>query len=186
MTADLLATAAVIVAILLAVVVALIHNGSFTKTEPAVEILYTFTSSSAPLIAHGYGLVGQATTVVRSGGLITVIVERSTKSPAMLSRADALFLAGEGLVAEEALGVSVNTVILRFADRDQILPLTVAMRSIAIQRINSMRVQMVHGPTMKTQDPAVCRTCEYRSLCPIGRINVALPHSTMGEHKKLL
>ena len=152
------------------------------RTKPAATLLYDGAAAGAvPLVAHSLLLQGNPQAILREAdGSIIVVLARTGTAPPVAKPSDAIQLAGEMLVAEEALGVTVTGGLLRYQDRALGIPLTPALRALALQRLAELRACDEQGPQLTRQDPVVCRACAYRAMCAIGRINAPSPHSVMG------
>jgi hypothetical protein len=165
-----------------ALVILAANEGQRARTAAASTALYDGAAADAtPLVAHAYGLTGRPALVTRAAdGSVTVVLARSGAAPATAAPPDALQLAAEALVAEEALGVSVARGVLRYPARDLALPITPALRELVTRQLADLRANEAAGPRLHRQDPTVCRACAYRAMCAIGRVNAPAPHSAMG------
>lgn len=184
MSGELLAALVAAIIIIAALGFALTANAARDATKPELpaRTIYDGTLASAtPLVAHTLGLEGQPTAVTREAdGTIAVIIARAGTAPPTPSTAEVIRLAAETLVAEEALGVRVQSGILRYSDRQISVAMAPALRELALRRLGEIRASDERGPRLERQNPNICRACAYRSMCAIGRINAPLPHSSMG------
>ncbi len=183
MMGDLVGVAVVVGALLAAALAVLSTNESRRRERAAAPaaILYDAATADGPLVAHAHRMQGRPLVVERmADGTITVTVARLGPPAAVATPSEVMRLAAEALVAEEALGVTVARGILRHAERDLAVPITPALRALALHGLGELRASEAQGPRLTRQDPATCRACGYRAMCAVGRINAAAPHSAMG------
>jgi CRISPR-associated exonuclease Cas4 len=174
MNNDLLVTL-IVGACLLAIAIMLISSNEALRRQAtsasSSTILYERVPDQAhPLVAHAYGLEGQPTLIIREGEQVSVILDRAGDAPPRPLPGDVIQVAAECIVAEEALGETVQHGVLRFANGDIGIPLTSALRSLVLRRLEEMRACEGQGPQIAQQDPAICQECGYRAMCPIGRM----------------
>jgi len=183
MMGDLVGVAVVLGALLAAALVVLSLNEGQRRGQDAIPaaVLYDAETADGPLIAHAHRMQAHPMRVERGEqGTISVIVSRVGLPAAVATPVEVLRLAAEALVTEEALGVTVALGILRHAERDLAVPITPALRALALHALGELRASEGQGPRLTGQDPAICRACGYRAMCAIGRINAPAPHSAMG------
>lgn len=156
-----------------------INDARRAARKPAsAETLY---AGKEPLVAHARHLSAQPTSVQRApGGEIVLRHDFPNTAPATIGRPEAVMLAAEALVVEEALGLKPSQAMMHYLDHDLALPLTPPLQDLALRRLDEIRAAEEGGPRLRRQDPAVCRACAYRAMCPIGRVNAPAPHSALG------
>ncbi len=134
------------------------------------EILYDGTLPNAdPLIAGAYGLAGKPSYVEKHGNKLEVILLRSGAAPAAISQSDVALLAAELFTAEEALGERPTAAVLRYESKELRLPYTRSVYAIAVETLQAMRNSEAKGPELRSQNPAVCAACAYKSMCAVGK-----------------
>jgi hypothetical protein len=183
MMGDLVGVAVVLGSLVAAALVVLSLNEGQRRgqDDPPPTVLYDAETADGPLIAHAHRMQGYPMRVERGErGTISVVVPRVGPAAAVATPAEVMRLAAEALVAEEALGVTVARGILRHVERDLAVPITPALRALALHALGELRASEGQGPRLTGQDPATCRACGYRAMCAIGRINAPAPHSAMG------
>ncbi len=185
MTTDLIGAVLGIAFVAIVALIVLAANDTLPKgTDPtAPQMLYssaTGVGSGGPLVAHALALAAQPDFIERAAdGAVRIVTLRVGLAPAAISREDALTLAAQALVVDEALGVATSVALLRYQDRDLALPMTPALRDLVHQRIDTIRAHEAQGPIVQRQDATVCRACAYRAMCPIGKMNAPAPHSVL-------
>ncbi len=173
-------TGALVVATLL---IALTVNDArrLSQPPPPEVVLFDGTVAGPPLVAHALALSGRPAAVVRAAaGAVVGPPARAGPAPPGVSPPPALALAADMLVVAEALDVTPARGEIRYRDRALALPLTPALRALALRRLAEVRASDELGPQIARQDPTVCRACAYRAMCAIGRVNAPLPHSSLG------
>jgi hypothetical protein len=180
----LLATLIVLALVGAALIGVLTLNDAHRGAQPAPPEAVLFdgmTADAPPLVAHALGLQGRPSLIARRpDDSIVVAIVRAGTAPATIAPPDAILLAAEMLAAAEALGVTPAVGELRFQDRALPLPNTPALRALALRRLGELQASVPAGPHLTRQDPATCRACAFRAMCPIGRANAPLPHSSVG------
>ena len=179
MTGDIVWVSVVVVVLVVAALAILSTNEGWQRqhAELPPTVLYD-GAAGGPLVAHAHRLSGHPALVERTAnGSISVIVERSGPFAAVATPREVLRLAAEALVAEEALGVTVARGILRHPERDLALPITPALRALALRQLADLRASEGQGPRLTHQDATICHACAYRAMCAIGRLNGMHSHS---------
>ncbi len=185
MTTDLIGAVLGIAFVVIVALIVLAANDTPAKgtDTTAPQTIYAATPGAGPggpLVAHAIALAAQPDLVERAAdGSVRLVALRVGLAPAAISRDEALTLAAQALVVDEALGVATSVALLRYQDRDLALPVTPALRDLVRQRIDAIRAQEAQGPIVQRQDATVCRACAYRAMCPIGKMNAPAPHSVL-------
>ncbi len=134
------------------------------------EILYDGTLANAdPLIAGAFGLAGKPSYVEQIGNKLEVILLRPGNAPAAISYSDVALLAAELFTVEEALGARPTAAALRYENKELRLPYTRSVYKIAVETLEAMRNSETKGPELRSQYPAVCAVCAYKSMCAVGK-----------------
>jgi CRISPR-associated exonuclease Cas4 len=137
---------------------------------PDGEVVYSDTGPgrdrNRPFFSERYRLSGKPDYLVREGGAITPVEVKSGRAPARPRDGHVLQLAAYCLLVEEQLGATVRRGIVRYDDREFVVPWDAALRRRLLVALEDMRAGAAADDVARSHEqPARCRGCSVREFC---------------------
>lgn len=137
---------------------------------PSGEVVYSDTGPgrdhNRPLFSARHRLSGKPDYLVREGDAITPVEVKSGRAPAQPRDGHVLQLAAYCLLVEEQLSATVRRGIVRYDDREFVVPWNAALRRRLLDALDDMRADVAAGGSARShRQPARCRGCSVRDHC---------------------